>query len=134
MLEEVLSLSGNAIAAYSAEILNILRSSFRDTYHEINVQACMCMAQLASRLERRLQPASKELIAAALPLTTHRRKAVRCAALHAVKHLVLCGGHEMILQMVAWRDPNVVAVKAFYEPDPKACNTIAECRKRAGLL
>ena len=29
------------------------------------------------------------------------------------------GAHEMILEMVAWRDPNVVPVKAFYGDDLK---------------
>ncbi len=27
------------------------------------------------------------------------------------------GGHEMVLQMVAWQDPQAIAIKAFYEPD-----------------
>ena len=27
------------------------------------------------------------------------------------------GGHEMVLQMVAWQDPNAIAIKAFYEAD-----------------
>jgi hypothetical protein len=32
---------------------------------------------------------------------------------------LLQGAHEMILEMVAWRDPNVVAVAAFYGDDLK---------------
>lgn len=71
--------------------------------------------------------ASKQLTADVLDLVTHQRKNVRVAAINALRALVFCGSHEMILEMVAWRDPNVVAVKAFYEPDPKVnfCGKLA---------
>ena len=118
-LDQLISLTGNAIGAYTAEVLNILRSALKDSFHSVNIAACASLEQLAQRLGRRLQPVSKELVASVLPLTTHRRKTVRCAAIGAVKQLVFCGAHEMILEMVAWRDPNLVSIKSFYEPDPK---------------
>jgi hypothetical protein len=121
ILLEVMKASQNAIRAYTAEVLEIIRTGLRDPFHEVAACACACMQQLAQTLRRRLQPVSKELTASVLPLTTHRRKAVRCAAIQAVRVLIFCGAHEMILEMVAWRDPNVVAIKAFYEPDPKVC-------------
>ena len=34
-----------------------------------------------------------------------------------MKKLAHVGGHEMVLQMVAWQDPQAIAIKAFYEPD-----------------
>lgn len=36
------------------------------------------------------------------------------------------GAHEMILEMIAFRDPNVVAVKAFFGDDLKVihCNQL----------
>lgn len=42
---------------------------------------------------------------------------VRIEAIHTVKKLAHVGGHEMVLQMVAWQDPQAIAIKAFYEPD-----------------
>lgn len=119
VLQLVLQLAGNAIAAYTAEVLSIVRARLEDPYHAVAICACECMAALARTLGRRLQPTAKEVTAAVLPLTTHRRKAVRCAAVRAVRDLMFCGAHEMLLEMVAWRDPNVVAIKAFYQPDPK---------------
>lgn len=111
--------SGGALAAYMAEVLVILRACLSDPFHEIVMPTCSCIALLAQQLRRRLQPVSKQLLADVLPLTTHRRKAVRCAAVGAIRQVMFCGAHEMILDMVAWRDPNSVAIKAFYEPDPK---------------
>lgn len=39
----------------------------------------------------------------------------------------LQGAHEMILEMVAWRDPNLVPIKAFYGDDLKVnfCGKLA---------
>ncbi len=42
---------------------------------------------------------------------------VRIEAMRTVKKLAHMGGHEMVLQMVAWQDPQAIAIKAFYEPD-----------------
>ena len=42
---------------------------------------------------------------------------VRIEAIRTVKKLAHMGGHEMVLQMVAWQDPQAIAIKAFYEPD-----------------
>eukprot|EP00983_Pelagomonas_calceolata_P083866 1156244-Pelagomonas_calceolata.AAC.11 len=42
---------------------------------------------------------------------------------HAVTELtavpVLQNAHEMILEMIAWRDPNMIPIKAFYGDDLK---------------
>lgn len=40
---------------------------------------------------------------------------------------VMQGAHEMILEMVAWRDPNMVPIKAFYGDDTKVnyCGKLA---------
>ncbi|MEW5306836.1 MAG: hypothetical protein WDW36_009274 [Sanguina aurantia] len=65
----------------------------------------------------RLQPVAKELVAAVLPLTTHKRHRLRVAALRCLRPIMHHGAHEMILQMVAFRDPNVIAIKAFYGDD-----------------
>jgi hypothetical protein len=106
-------------AAYATEFLDIARDALEDPFPEVVVKACNCLKFLATLLKRRMQAAAKELVAATLPLTTHNRSAVRCAAVQAVQYIVPCGAHEMILDMVAWRDPNCIAIKAFYEPDPK---------------
>ena len=42
---------------------------------------------------------------------------VRIEAVNTVKQLAHVGGHEMVLHMVAWQDPNAIAIKAFYAPD-----------------
>lgn len=116
--------SGSAIGAYVGEALNMIRPCLEDPFHNVNLQACACVQLLAQQIGRRLQPVCKELTAQVMGLLTHRRKAVRCAAMGAVRQLIFCGAHEMLLDMVAWRDPNMVAIKAFYEPDTKVASPL----------
>lgn len=33
----------------------------------------------------------------------------------------MCGAHDAIYELTAYRDPNLVPIKAFYEPVPKVC-------------
>ena len=120
LLATFVTSSGNALGAYVAEALNMVRASLDDPFHLVVMKACECVEEIAVKLQKRLQAASKELTATVMPLMTHRRKAVRCSAIRAVRKLMFCGAQELLLEMVAWRDPNTVAIKAFYEPDPKA--------------
>jgi hypothetical protein len=48
------------------------------------------------------------------PLLTHNRFKVRVAAIKTIRAIIPTGSHEMILQLVAHRDPNSVAIKSFY--------------------
>ena len=41
---------------------------------------------------------------------------VRVAALEAIKLAVLLGGHEMIYQLGAFQDPNLLPMASFYQP------------------
>lgn len=31
----------------------------------------------------------------------------------------MCGAHDAIYELTAYRDPNLIPIKAFYEPCPK---------------
>lgn len=33
--------------------------------------------------------------------------------------LVMCGAHDAIYELTAYRDPNLVPIKCFYGPDPR---------------
>ncbi|KAG1672600.1 hypothetical protein FOA52_002080 [Chlamydomonas sp. UWO 241] len=123
----LLELADNAAAAYAAEAVAIVKVLADDPFHEVNVEACSIVLALNASLGMRLQPAAKELVACLLPLTTHKRHRVRVAAIGAVGATMFQGAHEMILEMVAFRDPNVVAIAAFYGDDLKVnfCGKLA---------
>lgn len=48
-----------------------------------------------------------------------RRSRVRVAAIEALTPLLVAGGHECILDLSAFRSPNVIPIKAFYGDDLK---------------
>ncbi|CAG9467341.1 unnamed protein product [Pedinophyceae sp. YPF-701] len=110
---------GEAVSAYASELVEMAKVGVADAYHEVNLAACDLAQGLARCLKHQLWGVSKPLAAAVMPLTTHRRSAVRVAALRALGPLMMCGAQELILDMVGWRDPNVVAIKAFYEGEVK---------------
>lgn len=50
--------------------------------------SCPLLLLAPGTLQRRLGPTSKELVAALLPLTTHKRHRVRIAAIEAIRDVV----------------------------------------------
>ncbi|GBF95342.1 hypothetical protein Rsub_07770 [Raphidocelis subcapitata] len=114
LLHFTVSQVGQATCAYAGEVLAMLEAALADAYHEVCIEACACVEALAASLGVRLHPVSKQLAAALLPLTTHKRHRVRIAVLRALGPLLFQGAHEIILEMVGHRDPNLVPVSAFY--------------------
>ncbi|KAL0032856.1 hypothetical protein WJX77_002978 [Trebouxia sp. C0004] len=116
VLEERLQ-AQEAIAPYGGQITEILQHCCDDSYHEVCLQACRSIQKLVETVGMMLFSVSKQLMAAVMPLLTHKRHKVRIEAIRTVRKLAHMGGHEMVLQMVAWQDPQAIAIKAFYEPD-----------------
>ncbi|KAF8058324.1 Dnaaf5 [Scenedesmus sp. PABB004] len=120
LLGALIAAAGSAVAAYASEVWSMLAAALADPYHEVALRGCAIAQQLAATLGLRLGGTAKEVVAALLPLTTHSRHRVRVAAVEAVRDVVqLAGAHEALLGLVGWRDPNLVPVRAFYEPDVK---------------
>ena len=113
--------------AYASELVEMVRVGLEDAYHEVAEAACRVCRALVAALGKRLHAVSKQLVAMLLPTTTHRRQKTRIAAIEALQDAMFCGGHEMILQMIAWQDPHQVAIKAFYEGEVKVnfCGKLA---------
>ncbi|KAA6425568.1 MAG: hypothetical protein FRX49_04465 [Trebouxia sp. A1-2] len=117
LVTEIIASARKAIAPYGGQITEILQQCCDDSYHEVCLQACRSIQKLVETVGMMLFSVSKQLMAAVMPLLTHKRHKVRIEASCTVKKLAHMGGHEMVLQMVAWQDPQAIAIKAFYEPD-----------------
>jgi hypothetical protein len=81
----------------------------------------------------RLGKTGHQLVADVCPLVSHNRFRVRVAAVRTLTAIILTGSHEMILELVAHRDPNTIPIKAFYEGDTKVnfCARLATDRHAA---
>ncbi|KXZ56414.1 hypothetical protein GPECTOR_1g369 [Gonium pectorale] len=127
LLRCLVVLGGKSFGGYAGEAVEVLGALCDDPFHEVQEEACATLVAMNEALGIRLQPIAKQLVAAVLPLTTAKRHRVRIAALQALRPTMHQGAHEMILEMVAWRDPNVISVKAFYGDDLKVnfCGKLA---------
>ena len=111
--------SGNALAAYASDAVLVLGYTAEDAFWEVVLEACALLEALCDKLGRRLAPVSKKLAWTFAPNLTHRRSTVRVASLRALRGLMHCGAHETILDLCAFKHPNLVPIKAFYGEDRK---------------
>ncbi|PNH12703.1 HEAT repeat-containing protein 2, partial [Tetrabaena socialis] len=127
LLRALVCLGAKSFGGYAGEAVALVGALCEDPFHEVQEEACAVVLALNDALGPRLHPIAKQLVASLLPLTTAKRHRVRVAALQALRPTMHQGAHEMILEMVAWRDPNVIAVKAFYGDDLKVnfCGKLA---------
>lgn len=111
--------SGNALAAYASDAVLVLGYTAEDAFWEVVLEACALLEALCDKLGRRLAPVAKKLAWTFAPNLTHRRSSVRVATLRALRGLMHCGAHETILDLCAFKHPNLVPIKAFYGEDRK---------------
>ena len=111
--------SGNALAAYASDAVLVLGYTAEDAFWEVAHEACVLLEALCDELGRRLSPVAKKLAWTFAPNLTHRRSSVRVATLRALRGLMHCGAHETILDLCAFKHPNLVPIKAFYGEDRK---------------
>jgi len=119
LLRWLLDSAEMGISAYASDAVEIMEFTVEDSHADVLLEACGCLEVLVTHLGRRLQPVSKKLAWTFMPNLTHKRARVRVATLRALRGLMHCGAHETILDMVAFRHPNLVPIKAFYGEDQK---------------
>ena len=112
--------SSTAVAPYLSTIVTIISAVAADTHPEIRKEACHCVALMRRPSGGKLKPYSKQIFDAILPSLMHRLARVRLAAVTALGTLLLCGGAELILQCIAWQEPNVIPIKDFFHDDNRA--------------
>eukprot|EP00898_Chlorokybus_atmophyticus_P002042 jgi/Chlat1/2839/Chrsp194S02999 len=110
-----------ALAPYAADICGALTEATAGEDHpDALLEAYGCVRDLCGLFGPTLKPLVPPLSRAVRLGLGRRRGSVRLAALQAVRELVVChGGGEEILELTAWRDPNLVPIKSFYEADIK---------------
>ncbi|OAE34179.1 hypothetical protein AXG93_1593s1380 [Marchantia polymorpha subsp. ruderalis] len=119
LLHELLKRSKAMIHPFASDVATILTAAACDSNPDVLMKTFAAMALFGEICSMKLKPVAKQLISVTLRSLAHNRHRVRVAALRAIHRLVLCGAHESIYDLTAFRDPNSVPIKAFYRPDPK---------------
>ena len=65
-----------AIAPYGGQVSEMLQQCCADPFHEVNLQACQGIQRLVASVGMMLYSVSKHLMAAMMPLLTHKRHKV----------------------------------------------------------
>jgi hypothetical protein len=114
LLHALLQAADAAVLPYGTEVVETLAAALRDDSPAAACAACAAAEVLCSALGRRLGDAAAHLAEAATPLLTHRRAAVRLAALDALGALVQAGAAQHLLALAAFQHANEVPLSAFY--------------------
>ncbi|KAI5072204.1 hypothetical protein GOP47_0012310 [Adiantum capillus-veneris] len=115
LIKEVQSLIG----PFGSDIASILMCAAADKDPVVLVEVCSTLKLFAEVMEGVLKPVSKNLIFSILHALSHNRCRVRVVAIQAIEMLVLCGAHETLYQLTAYRDPNIIPISEFYHPSVK---------------
>ncbi|KAG6547582.1 hypothetical protein Mapa_011031 [Marchantia paleacea] len=119
LLHELLKRSKAMIHPFASDVATILTAAACDSNPEVLMKTFAAMTLFGETCSMKLKPVAKQLISVILRSLSHNRHRVRVAAVRAIHRLVLCGAHESIYDLTAFRDPNTVPIRAFYHPDPK---------------
>jgi hypothetical protein len=119
--------SWSTLHPYFHEIVLCLQYYLRDPLPDLKVEACGLLARLARmpQYELGIKHYAIALVRATLSVMRHRHARVRAAAVDCV-HACICvpnrdkckgAGTEAIVDLLGFREDNVLPVASFYRPD-----------------
>ena len=128
---------------YFHELIMYVQLQLRDPYPDLKLEACAILEYLAGQPDfiTGMKFYAVALVRALLPVLRHRHAKVRCAAVRALKVCVLVpdrdkrrgAGSEAIVDLVGFREDNVLPVAGFYKADVQI-NYLAEITSDTSVL
>ncbi|CAK9219300.1 unnamed protein product [Sphagnum troendelagicum] len=119
LMHSILTKAPRLIQAFASDVASILVAATFDTHPEVLLETFSTLEQFGELMGYKLKPVGKQLVRVVQVSLSHNHYRVRVAALKAIHRLVMCGAHDAIYELTAYRDPNLIPIKCFYEPDPK---------------
>jgi hypothetical protein len=110
----------NLMVTYIDEVVGVCRAFAMDPFADVKALACENMELLCYHHYEMLLHFTEPLGRSLCSCLTHNHAKIKHLALRALTAVLKCGtwkhNHEVIQLLVAWQDPNLVPVKAFYDP------------------
>ncbi|CAK9871249.1 unnamed protein product [Sphagnum jensenii] len=119
LMHSILTKAPRLIQAFASDVASILVAATFDTHPDVLLETFSTLDQFGELMGCKLKPVGKQLVRVVQVSLSHNHCRVRVAALKAIRRLVMCGAHDAIYELTAYRDPNLIPIKCFYEPDPK---------------
>lgn len=108
---------------YITNIVNICKALCMDPYGDVIIKGCQAISELGLAGEDQLIHFCAAMGRSLFTAFVHRHAKVRIAGLNALFNVLLAGqwktSYEVFEGMVGFRDPNIVAIKEFYDPSTK---------------
>eukprot|EP01022_Parablepharisma_sp_SALTPOND_P004476 TRINITY_DN120366_c2_g1_i1.p1 TRINITY_DN120366_c2_g1~~TRINITY_DN120366_c2_g1_i1.p1 ORF type:complete len:897 (-),score=130.63 TRINITY_DN120366_c2_g1_i1:2894-5584(-) len=113
----------SALRSYVDETVNILRTLAMDPHGPVIQEACAAIGELCTHAKDTVFHYSEMLGRALLTALVHKHFKVRLAGIDALRKVMYVGVYKynvnLMEVLIGFRDPNVVPIKAFYQPDTK---------------
>jgi hypothetical protein len=110
----------NLLVTYIDEVVGICRAFCMDPFADVKATACENMELLCYNHHEMLLYFAEPLGRSLTSCLVHQHSKIKFFALRALTAVFKCGvwkkNHEVVQHLVAWQDPNMVPVKAFYDP------------------
>ena len=110
-------------ASWLDETVGVLRALAMDPFHAVKTSACSLIEAFCGNHEQLLLHFSEPLARSVSSCLVHSHAKVRISGLRALTACLRCSSckytFDIISRLCAWQDPNLVPVKAFYEPLPQ---------------
>lgn len=111
------------IRLFVQDIVNITRTLAMDPCTEIVIEACHLIKNMTIKIKELLYYFNAILSRSLFYALTHKQSRLRLAALDALDVLMTCSPFkknvEIMENLIGFRDPNIVPIKDFYEPNTK---------------
>jgi hypothetical protein len=111
--------AAEALSPHLPLLHRALQRCVADRHPETRVASLECSSALARACPLSVRGVAPHLLAAAAPSVIHRLATVRLAGLDAADALVRHGGAEVIREMAAFRESNVIDVRAFFQGETR---------------
>jgi hypothetical protein len=125
LLESVIfqNFDKDEIRLFIEDIVNLISTLCMDHSHLIIYDACVLMKNFTVVYKELLFYFNSTMSRAIFYALTHKQSKLRIAALDVLEKLMTCSPQkkniEIMEQLIGFRDPNLVAIKDFYEPSTK---------------
>ncbi len=112
-----------ALRSYIDDTVNILRTLAMDPHGPVIQEACAAIGELSVHAKETVFHYSEMLGRALLTALVHKHFKVRLAGIEALRKVMYVGVYKynvnIMEALIGFRDPNVVPIKAFYQPDTR---------------
>eukprot|EP01006_Ploeotia_vitrea_P038416 TRINITY_DN66234_c3_g1_i1.p1 TRINITY_DN66234_c3_g1~~TRINITY_DN66234_c3_g1_i1.p1 ORF type:complete len:750 (+),score=337.03 TRINITY_DN66234_c3_g1_i1:42-2252(+) len=103
------------LGLFLRDMCAVLRQGAQDSMPDVRVASCSCLQQLALALPQSIRPYSVELsMCVRDACLMHKHARVRVAGVETLRLLIPCGAADVIRELAAFREANVIDLREFF--------------------